>query len=189
MTNTHIGAPPVIAPIHPAVAVPILLGWIALTVLVNVLVPQLEKVGEAHSVALSAQDAPSMQAMQHIGKDFQEFDSDSSAMVVLEGDKPSAPTRTVSTTADRQAVADKQARRAHPRLLGRPADRGGLTEHRRQGRLRAAVPAGDQGEALANESVAAVRASSTVTPPPGIKAYVTGPGAAGRRPVAVGDKA
>ena len=67
---------------------PILLGWLALIVVVNVVVPQLEKVGEAHSVSLTPNDAPSMQAMEHIGKNFKEFDSDSSAMIVLEGDQP-----------------------------------------------------------------------------------------------------
>jgi RND superfamily putative drug exporter len=43
---------------------------------------------EAHNVALSPQDAPSLQAMKHIGKVFHEFDSDSAATIVLEGDKP-----------------------------------------------------------------------------------------------------
>ncbi|MDI1290528.1 MAG: hypothetical protein PSX37_11340, partial [bacterium] len=41
-------------------AVPILLGWVALTVLTNALVPPLEKVGEEHTVGLSAKDAPAM---------------------------------------------------------------------------------------------------------------------------------
>ena len=33
-------------------------------------------------------DAPSVQAMTRIGKDFQESNSDSSAMIVLEGEQP-----------------------------------------------------------------------------------------------------
>ena len=38
--------------------------------------------------------------------------------------------------------------------------------------------AGNQGESLANESVAAVRHIATESPaPPGVKAYVTGPAA------------
>ncbi len=56
--------------------------------LVNVAVPQIEKVGEAHAVSLAPEDAPSMQAMKRVGKTFQEFDSNSSVMVVLEGENP-----------------------------------------------------------------------------------------------------
>lgn len=68
--------------------VPIFLAWLALAAITNVSVPRLEKVAEAHNVALSAQDAPSMIAMKHIGKVFKEFDSDSAAMIVLEGEQP-----------------------------------------------------------------------------------------------------
>ena len=66
----------------------IALFWLALAVVTNVFVPQLETVAEAHNVSMSAQDAPSMQAAKRIGKVFDEFDSDSSAMIVLEGDEP-----------------------------------------------------------------------------------------------------
>lgn len=69
-------------------AVPILLIWLAIAALTNSLVPQLEVVGEEHNVALSSPDAPSLQAFQRIGKVFGEFDSDSAAMIVLEGDQP-----------------------------------------------------------------------------------------------------
>ena len=62
--------------------------WLGLAVVTNVFVPQLETVAEAHNVSLSPQDAPSLQASKHIGKIFDEFDSDSSAMIVLEGDQP-----------------------------------------------------------------------------------------------------
>ena len=40
------------------------------------------------AAALAPDDAPSLQAMERIGKTFQEFDSNSSAMIVLEGDQP-----------------------------------------------------------------------------------------------------
>src|ERR1700758_5021489 len=66
-------------------SVPIILGWLALTVVVNVVAPQLEEVGAAHSVAMTAKDAPSTIAMMRIGKDFHQFDSDTTAMVLLEG--------------------------------------------------------------------------------------------------------
>jgi RND superfamily putative drug exporter len=78
---------PFIARAIRALSVPIILGWLALTVVVNVVAPQLEEVGAAHSVAMTAKDAPSTIAMMRIGKDFQQFDSDTTAM-----------TRTGSTT-------------------------------------------------------------------------------------------
>lgn len=71
-----------------ALAVPILLLWVLIAALTNILVPQLEVVGAARSVGLNAPDAPSTMAMRHIGQVFDEFDSDSAAMIVLEGDQP-----------------------------------------------------------------------------------------------------
>ncbi|MDT5222495.1 MAG: putative drug exporter of the superfamily, partial [Mycobacterium sp.] len=69
-------------------ALPILLFWVALAALTNIAVPQLEDVGKTHNVALNSPDAPSLKAIKRIGQAFHEFDTDSSAMVVLEGDKP-----------------------------------------------------------------------------------------------------
>jgi RND superfamily putative drug exporter len=42
MSNTHVGAHPMIPRFIRLFSVPILLGWLALTVIVNVVVPQLE---------------------------------------------------------------------------------------------------------------------------------------------------
>jgi RND superfamily putative drug exporter len=69
-------------------SVPIVLGWLALTVITNMAVPPLETVGEAHTVSMNAKDAPSAVSMEKIGKTFQEFTSDSAAMVILEGEQP-----------------------------------------------------------------------------------------------------
>ena len=44
-------------------ALPIILGWIALTVVLNVTIPQLEVVGQQRTVSQSPQDAPSVIAM------------------------------------------------------------------------------------------------------------------------------
>ena len=69
-------------------SVPILLAWIGSIALLNVVVPQLETVGQAHAVSMAPNYAPSMMAMQRVGEVFQEFNSNSSAMIVLEGDQP-----------------------------------------------------------------------------------------------------
>src|ERR1700752_4772780 len=76
---------PFIARAIRVLSVPFILGWLALTIVVNVVAPQLEEVGAAHSVAMTAKDAPSTIAMMRIGKNFQQFDSDTTAMVLLEG--------------------------------------------------------------------------------------------------------
>ncbi len=159
-----------------ALALPVVLGWLALTVITNVVVPQLEEVGEAHTVSLNAKDAPSMVSMQKIGANFEEFDSDSNAMVILEGDKP------LGAEAHRyydELVAKLQADTVHvehvadfwsdPLTASGSQSNDGLSAYV-QVYLR-----GNMGETLANESVAAVRDAIEATPaPPGIRAYVTG---------------
>ena len=72
----------------------IVLGWIGLVVVISTFVPSLDIVGKAHTVSMSPKEAASMQAMQRVGKVFNEFDTDSAIMIVLEGDKPP----TISTT-------------------------------------------------------------------------------------------
>ena len=69
-------------------AVPIILGWIAIIAVLNVTVPQLETVGQMQAVSMSPDDAPSMIAMKRMGKVFEEGSSNSSAMIVLEGQEP-----------------------------------------------------------------------------------------------------
>ena len=63
-------------------AVPIILGWLALTVITNVAVPQIEVVGQEQSVPMAAADAPSTIAMYRIGKVFDEFKSNTSVIGV-----------------------------------------------------------------------------------------------------------
>ena len=72
-------------------AIPITLIWVFVTVLVNVIVPTLEVVGEAHSAPMAPLDAPSMKAMMRLGHNFHEFDSNSTVMIVLEGQQPLGP--------------------------------------------------------------------------------------------------
>ncbi|WP_331244927.1 MMPL family transporter, partial [Mycobacterium colombiense] len=55
-------------------------------VVLNVAVPQLEPVTEANRGPLVPVDAPSSRALIHIGEVFNESDSNSLVMVVLEGD-------------------------------------------------------------------------------------------------------
>lgn len=179
MTNTHVGAHPMIPRFIRLFSVPILLGWIAVVVLVNVISPQLEKVGEAQAVSLAPMDAPSMQAMQRVGKDFQEFDSNSAVMIVLEGDQA------LGDDAHKfyDGLIDKlEADKAHVQHVqdfwGDPLTAAGSQSADGKAAYVQLYLSGNQGERLANESVQAVRdIVASATPPPGVKAYVTGPAA------------
>jgi RND superfamily putative drug exporter len=66
-------------------SLPIILFWLVVAVGLGVLSPSLDDVASKHSVSMSPQGAPAFQAMMNIGHVFNQFDSDSSAMVVLEG--------------------------------------------------------------------------------------------------------
>jgi RND superfamily putative drug exporter len=177
MSNTHVGAHPMIPRFIRLFSVPIFLGWIAIVVLLNVIVPQLEVVGEAHAVSFAPSDAPSMQAMQRIGKDFQEFDSNSSAMIVLEGDQPLGE----SAHKYYDGLIDKlEADKKHVEHIqdfwGDPLTASGAQSGDGKAAYVQVYLSGNQGETLANESVQAVRDIIDKTPPPpGLHVYVTGP--------------
>src|SRR6476469_4574684 len=176
MSNTHVGAHPMIPQWIRRFCVPILLGWLARTVLVNVIAPQLEVVGEAHSVSLAPTDAPSMQAMQRVGKDFQEFDSNSSAMIGLESDQPLGDEahKYYDGLIDK-LEADKKHVQHVQDFWGDPLTASGSQSADNKAAYVQVYLAGNQGESLANESVQAVRRIVDNTPaPPGVKAYVTG---------------
>jgi RND superfamily putative drug exporter len=156
--------------------VPIVLFWVAIAALTNVFVPQLEKVGEEHNVALSSPSSPSLQAFQRIGKVFHEFNSDSAAMVVLEGDQPLG--------ADAHRYYDELVKRFNEDtkhvqhvqdFWGDPLTAAGSQSPDGKAAYVQVFLAGNQGEALSLESVDALRDIIAKTPaPPGIHAYVAG---------------
>ncbi|WP_284225566.1 MMPL/RND family transporter [Mycobacterium antarcticum] len=157
-------------------AVPIILGWLALTVITNVAVPTLEKVGEANTVSMNAKDAPSMMSMQKIGSNFDEFNSDSNAMVILEGEQP------LGAAAHEyydQLVDKFEADTAHVEHIsdfwGDPLTASGAQSNDGKAAYVQVYLRGNMGETIANESVTALREIVDQTPaPPGVKAYVTG---------------
>src|SRR5246500_3438772 len=165
--------------------VPIILGWLALTIVVNVVAPPLEEVGAAHSVAMTAKDAPSTIAMMRIGKDFQQFDSDTTAMVLLEGqDKLGDDAHRFYDTLIQKLSADTTHIEHINNFWGDPLTAAGSQSADGKAAYVQLNLRGDQGGTEANESVAAVqRIVDSVPPPPGVKAYVTGAGplAADRR--------
>lgn len=160
-------------------AIPILAGWLLLTVAVNVLVPPIESVAREHAVTMSPQDAPAMIAAKHIGQKYQESDSDSIAMIVLEGEKPLDEVThhyydnlVLALQADTDHVQHVQ------NVWGDPLTASGVQSRDGKAAYVQLNLAGDQGSTLGNKSVDAVRQIvGSSTPPPGIKVYVTGPAA------------
>ena len=157
-------------------SVPILLVWVALAALSNIAVPNLEDVAKAHNVSLNTPDAPSFKAMQHIGKVFHEFDSDSSAMIVLEGDKPLGDSAHQYYNAVVGKLKSDAKHVEHVQdFWGDPLTAAGSQSKDGRAAYVQLYLAGNQGDALANESVDAIRSAVAHTSaPPGVKAYVTG---------------
>jgi RND superfamily putative drug exporter len=156
--------------------VPIVLFWLAIAAITNVFVPQLEKVGEEHNVALSSPSSPSLQAFQRIGKVFGEFDSDSAAMVVLEGDQPlgAEAHRYYDELVKRFNEDTKHVQHVQD-FWGDPLTAAGSQSPDGKAAYVQVFLAGNQGEALSLESVDALRQIIAKTPaPPGIHAYVAG---------------
>jgi RND superfamily putative drug exporter len=157
-------------------AVPIIVGWIALIAVLGVTVPQLEKVGEMQAVSMSPKEAPSVIAMMRVGKVFEEFDSDSSAMIVLEGDQP------LGADSHRfydDMIAKLRADTAHVEHIqdfwGDPLTSAGAQSEDGKAAYVQVYLRGNMGEALGNESVIAVQKLVEGLPsPPGVKVYVTG---------------
>ncbi|MCV6979406.1 MMPL family transporter [Mycolicibacterium pulveris] len=158
-------------------SVPILLFWVTIAATTNIAVPRLEAVAEERNVALSPADAPSLQAMKRIGRVFDEFESDSAAMIVLEGDEPLGDDahhfydllieKLWKDTTHVEHIQD---------FWGDPLTAAGVQSADGKAAFVQVYLAGSQGEALANESVAAVRDIVAHTPAPdGVTAYVTGP--------------
>jgi len=160
-------------------SVPIILGWLALTFVTNTVVPQVEVVGQAQSVPMAAPDAPSTIAMNRIGKTFQEFNSNTSVMIVLESDQP------LSDAAHQyydEVVKKLEADTTHVEHIqdfwSDPLTAAGSQSADGKAAYVQVYLAGNMGEGLSNESVeAAKKIVESVPTPPGVKAYVTGPSA------------
>ncbi|SOJ56222.1 Siderophore exporter MmpL4 [Mycobacterium simulans] len=160
-------------------AVPIILGWVFLTIVVNVAVPRLEVVSEQHSAPMTPLDAPSMKAMMRLGHNFKEFDSNSTVMIVLEGQQPLGDdAHRYYDNLIRQLRQDPKHIQHIQDFWGDRLTAAGAQSADAKGAYVMLNLAGNQGTTLANESVEAVREVIDRNPaPPGVKAHVTGPAA------------
>jgi RND superfamily putative drug exporter len=171
--------PPLLARTIHRTSVLIVLAWLAITIAVTVAVPSLEQVEKQRQVSVTPKDAPSIKAMQRIGEDFKESDSDSVAMIVLEGQQ------LLGDDAHRyydnlvhQLEKDPSHVRHVQDFWGDPFTAGGAQSADGKAVYVQLSLAGNQSSTLANESVKAVRDIVAQNPPPnGVKVYVTGPAA------------
>jgi RND superfamily putative drug exporter len=157
----------------------IILGWLAIAVVVNFCVPSLEQVAKERAVSLSPKDAPSIMAMMRMGELFKESNTDSVAMVVLEGERPLGDdAHHYYDNLIRQLNADTTHVQHIQDFWGDPLTASGAQSADGKAAYVQLRLAGNQGEAWANESVDAVRNIVQQTAAPdGVKVYVTGPAA------------
>jgi RND superfamily putative drug exporter len=183
--STEHSRPPFIARTIRRFSSLIIVAWVAMILVVTLAsvswdwrsaIPALEKVGEKNSVSLMPNDAPAAQAMKRMGQVFKEADSDSSAMIVLEGQQ------TLGDDARQYYAGLVRELRNDPKHVEHVQDLWGdrLTSSGVQSPDGKAAYvqlnlAGNQGTPLGDESVGAVRTIvGRAPPPPGVQAYVTG---------------
>ncbi|MDV3128646.1 RND family transporter [Mycobacterium sp. 21AC1] len=157
----------------------IIIGWVAVTVLLTVAVPPLEVVEREHSVSLSPPDAPSVKAMKRMGEVFQESNSESVAVIVLEGEEPLGDDAHAYYDQMVKKLKDDPAHVQHVQdFWGDPLTAGAAQSADGKAAYVQLNLVGSFGQAEANQSVQALQDVVQNTPaPPGVKAYVTGPAA------------
>src|SRR6201996_3341929 len=159
-----------------AFAIPIIAFWALLAVSTNTFMPQVERVAEELAGPVVPHYAPSQRSLLAIGSKFQESNSTSLAMVVLEANRPLGDAdhvyydhlmlRLLQDTKHVQSAID---------LWGKPITAAGAQSLDGKSAYVLLRLAGDIGQMQANESVAAVRdIVAKDTPPPGLKVYVSG---------------
>ena len=178
MSNSHSkpGHRPVIAHLVRTLALPIVLLWPLIAVGLGMISPRLEAVADQHSVPMTPQDAPAFKSMMRIGHVFKEFDSDSSAMVVLEGQDKLGDSAHIFYN---HIVSKLKADTAHVEHVqdfwSDPLTAAGSQSVDGKGAYVQVFLVGAQGTSTSHKSVAAVRKIVADTPaPPGVKAHVAG---------------
>jgi len=157
-------------------SLPIILFWVFVAVVLGTVVPSLGEVAATRSVPISPLNAPSYQAMLNIGKVFQQYDSDSTAMVVLEGeDKLGDAAHKFYDEIIAKLEADHEHVQNVQDFWSDPLTAAGSQSVDGKSAYVQIFLNGSQGTTESHESVAAVRdIVASVTPPPGITAHVAG---------------
>ena len=178
--SEHRVEPPAKRPFVPrmvrAFAIPIIAFWALLAVSTNTFMPQVERVAEELAGPVVPHYAPSQRALLAIGAKFQESNSTSLAMVVLEANRPLGDVdHQYYDNLMRRLLQDTKHVQSAIDLWGKPITAAGAQSLDGKSAYVLLRLAGDIGQMQANESVAAVRdIVAKDTPPPGLKVYVSG---------------
>nr|WP_082957839.1 MULTISPECIES: RND family transporter [unclassified Mycobacterium] len=157
----------------------IILGWVAITVVMTVAIPPLEVVERDHSVSLSPADAPAVKAMTRMGELFQESNSSSVAVIVLEGQEPLGDAaHAYYDELIRQLKADTAHVQHIQDFWGDPLTAGAAQSADGKAAYVQLNLVGRFGQAEANEAVKAVQdVVKNTKAPEGVETFVTGPAA------------
>ncbi|MCW2659199.1 MAG: mmpL8 8, partial [Mycobacterium sp.] len=174
MSNAH-SAPrrPIVPRLIRVLSIPIIVFWVLVAVGLGLLAPSLDAVADKHSVSLAPRSSPAFQGMMNIGHVFKQFDSDSTAMVVLEGqDKLGDSAHGFYN----QIVTKLHADRGHVENVqdfwSDPLTAAGSQSPDGKAAYVQVFLVGAQGTSPSHESVAAVRdIVASVPAPSGVKAY------------------
>ncbi|KUH75825.1 hypothetical protein AU184_15465 [Mycolicibacterium novocastrense] len=155
----------------------VILAWLAITVVVTLFVPPLEVVEREKSVPLVVSDAPSYQAAIRMGELFETSNSESLAIVVLEGQQPlNENARDYYSELIRRMKADSKHVQHVQDFWGDPLTAGAAQSEDGKAVYVQVNLFGVTGSAEGNESVAALEDIVNGLPaPPGVATYVTGP--------------
>ena len=157
-------------------AIPIIAFWALLAVSTNTFMPQVERVAEELAGPMVPHYAPSQRALLSIGAKFHESNSTNLTMLVLEADRPlgDGDHRYYDDLVRRLKQDPKHVQYVMD-LWGKPLTAAGAQSVDGKAAYVLLRLAGDIGQMQANESVNAVRhIVAQVTPPAGLKVYVSG---------------
>ncbi|MGX9671490.1 MMPL/RND family transporter [Mycobacterium sp. HM-7] len=170
---------PLIARLIRTFAIPVILFWIGVIIFLGSAVPSLDEVGKMRSVSMSPDQAASVIATKRVGEVFQEFKSNSSVMVVLESDQHlGAEAHAYYDEMIKKLEADTTHVEHIQDFWSDPLTAAGSQSNDGKASYVQVYLRGNQGEALANESVQAAQdIIKSIKTPPGLKVYVTGPAA------------
>jgi putative drug exporter of the RND superfamily len=157
-------------------AIPIIAFWALLAISTNTFMPQVERVAEELAGPVVPHYAPSQRSLLAIGAKFQESNSTSLAMVVLEANRPLGDVdHQYYDELMRRLLQDTKHVQSAIDLWGKPITAAGAQSLDGKSTYVLLRLAGDIGQMQANQSVAAVRdIVAKDTPPPGLKVYVSG---------------
>jgi RND superfamily putative drug exporter len=157
-------------------AIPIIIFWALFAITTNTFVPRVEDVATQLAGPEVPTYAPSQYALLHIGDKFQESNSTSLTMVVLEADHPlDEQAHQYYNDLVGRLKADKQHVQYAMDLWGSPVTAAGAQSIDGKSTYVLLRLAGNVGQIQANQSVDAVREIIAKDPPPqGLRVYVSG---------------